>query len=741
MIQKLYIFLILITCSVFANETFELEKEVKKVNEELINLKNLLKNNLENANELYSKKASEEEYIKLLSNVKEIRKKIRDLEDNFRKDAVDSSMKTDEGYAFWDQAESSISQLIMEYGSGDFLYVIPQEIANLKINLFSTIPIPKNSWDDLLRIILTQNGIGIKKLNSYLRQLYILKHDQSCVDAIVSKPEDLDLLDEGATVCYIFSPKIEQLNSVQNFLERFSDLKQTSVHVIKSSVIVIGSNQTLRRLVNLYDAVFKNSEGKIIRVVNLNKIEPQEAEKILTAFFTQSQKTRPSFYQGATDELSVVVQGSNLVLIGEEILVDRAEKIIVDLEKQLDDPGEMAIYWYSCKHSDPNEIAEILEKIYGSITNAKIEVKEKEKKLTNITQRLTPTSPANPNQQTRAVSTKEKDLALANSSFVVDPKSGAILMVVKKEDLKKIKTLLEKLDKPKKMVQIDVLLVERKIRDRKQSGINLLKIGSSKTIKNETELNFDSTNRKGLLDFIISRVKGPHLPSFDISLSFLMAKEDMKIVDCPSVLAINQTEALISIVDEISINNGAVRVDTKDGSKEEKSYSRAEYGTTIAITPTIHLSEELEEEEKGFVTLVTNISFQTTNSTENDRPNVTKRNIENEVRVADGETIVLGGLRRKIDENESEKIPFLGEIPGIGKLFGTTKQKHTSSEMFIFITPHIIKDSKLDLAEQRQNFMQKRQGDIDEFLEKLDRAKKNEKKKLFEKSLKLFFDK
>ncbi|NGX44410.1 MAG: Type II secretion system protein D [Candidatus Anoxychlamydiales bacterium] len=739
MIKKIYIFLILITFSVFANETFELEKEVKKVNEELIHLKKILKMNLENANELYSKEANEEEYLNLLSDVKEIRKKIGDLEDNFRKEAVDSSMKTDEGYAFWDQAESSISQLIMEYGSGDYLYVIPQEIANLKINLFSTIPIPKNSWDDLLRIILTQNGIGIKKLNSYLRQLYILKHDQCNVDAIVTKVEDLDLLDVAATVCYIFSPKIEQINSVQNFLERFSDLKQTSVHTIKSNVIVIGSNQTLRRLVNLYDAVFKNSDGKIIKVVNLNKVEPQDAEKILTAFFTQSQKTRPSFYQGATDELSVVVQGNNLVLIGEVDLVDRAEKIILDLEKQLDDPGEMVIYWYTCKHSDPNEIAEVLEKVYGSITNAKMETKEKEKKLTNSTQRSPVSSLANPNQSMRVSSVKEKDLALANSNFVVDSKSGAILMVVKKEDLKKVKALLEKLDTPKKMVQIDVLLVERTIRDRRQTGINLLKIGSPDTKKDHTELNFNSANKKGVLDFIISRVKGP-LPSFDIALSFLMAKEDMKIVDCPSILAINQTEALISIVDEISINNGAVRVDSKDGPKEEKSYSRAEYGTTIAITPTIHLSEDLEKEEKGFVTLRTNVSFQTTNSTENDRPNITKRNIENEVRVADGETIILGGLRRKIDENDSEKIPFLGEIPGIGKLFGTTKQKHTSSEMFIFITPHIIKDSKVDLAKQRENYMQKRQGDIDEFLEKLTLAKKNEKKKLFEKSLELFFD-
>ncbi len=736
MIKKIYILFIFLIVNVFAEETFELEKQVKKVNEQLADLKNLLQKKLDEVNELYSKQASEQEYLNLLSTVQEIRKKIKDIEDNFRKDAINSAMKTDEGYAFWDQAESSISQLIMEYGSSDYLYVIPPEIANLKINLFSTIPIPKGSWNDLLRIILSQNGIGIKKLNPYLRQLYILKHDQCYVDAIVSKAQDLDLLDDAANVCYIFSPKIEQLNSVQNFLERFSDLKQTTVHAIKTNVIVISSNQTIKRLVNLYDAVFQNSEGKIVKVVNLTKIEPKDGEKILTAFFSQSQKARPSFYHAAIDELSIVIQANNLILIGENSIVDRAEKVILDLEKQLDDPSEMTIFWYTCKNSDPNEIAEILEKIYESMTNAKMDIKEKENKLLPTKDAL----PVQNQSQTIKSLAKNTGATSSKSNFIVDPKTNSILMVVKKEDLNKIKALLEKLDTPKKMVQIDVLLVERKIIDRKQSGINLLKIGSIDNKTNTTKMNFDSNNRKGLLDFIISRSKSP-LPSFDIALSFLMAKEDMKIVDCPSILAINQTQAQISIVDEISINNGAVEIDSKSGSKVEKSYSRAEYGTTISITPTIHPPEDPQKDEKGFVTLVTNISFQTTNSSQDDRPNVTKRNIENEVRVADGETVVLGGLRRKIDENGSEKIPFLAEIPGIGKLFGTTKQSNTSSEMFIFLTPHIIKDPKLDLMQQRQNYLQKRQGDIDEFFKKLNQAKKNEKKKLFEKSLKLFFDK
>src|SRR5690606_11294871 len=104
----------------------------------------------------------------------------------------------------------------------------------------------------------------------------------------------------------------------------------------------------------------------------------------------------------------------------------------------------------------------------------------------------------------------------------------------------------------------------------------------------------------------------------------------------------------------------------------QDSYTRAQYGITINLTPTIHLPEEGEED--SFVSLETDLEFDSTKIlTLDSRPPVTRRNIKNQVRVADGETIILGGLRQQIEEDSREKIPFLGDIPGIGKLFGTAR--------------------------------------------------------------------
>jgi general secretion pathway protein D len=222
----------------------------------------------------------------------------------------------------------------------------------------------------------------------------------------------------------------------------------------------------------------------------------------------------------------------------------------------------------------------------------------------------------------------------------------------------------------------------------------------------------------------------------------MMTQEDIHLNAAPSVITVNQTPASISIVEEISINNGAAPINTSSGQIAfENSFSRAQYGITIVITPTIHSPdrEDKNGEGKGFVTLQTNITFDTTKPSMNDRPLVDKRHIENEVRVVDGQTVILGGLRRKSSVDAEEKLPFFGELPGIGKLFGTTKLTDNNTEMIFFITPKIILDPQEELIQLRTEELKKRPGDVPEFLQKVIEARNKEKRKFFENSLKLLF--
>jgi general secretion pathway protein D len=733
-------------------------KGAVRFNATLETLKLQMKEKFDAVQNLARLEPSEEEFERLLREVRAIKGQIAAFEEDWRVASIRESEGSDDPYALWDVGETTISQLVMEYGASDFLYVIPPELASTKISLYTSIPLPRDSWNEMIEAILVHNGIGVRKINSYAKQLYVLKLDPSAIEAIVDREDKLDLFASHSRIFFVFSPPAEQLKSVQSFFERFSDAKQTTVQAIGSKIVIVSTKESVEKLIGLYHAVWEQSGGKIVRVIPLIKIQPAEAEKVLKAVFADASKGRPTFYPSSADELVVLTLPQGLVLVGEASTVDRGQAILHDLECQLEDPGEKLIYWYACKHADPQDIAEVLEKVYDSLIGASIEKKPESPSPTpppvvapNVPEgqvfpnAYNPVLPAQAGQFVQPGTIGKKE-GIVLRNFIVDNKSTSLLMVVRREELVKIKSLLKKLDVPKRMVQLDVLLVEKKFQDNKEVGINLLQFGENATGIDRSALAFDSNRGtgNGILSYFFSKNK-TDTPAMNLKYNFLLAQEDIRINANPQVVAINQTPATISIVEEISLNNGAIQLPTQVGLTVEKSYTRAQFGITIVLTPTIHLKGPDDDDggdHPGFISLTTNLEFDTTRVVHEhpDRPPVTRRHIENQVCVADGETVILGGLRRRIEEDTREKIPFLGDIPGIGKLFGSTKTADTSTEMFIFITPRIIRDPVDDLRLIRQSEYRKRAGDIPEFLQTIDDAKMNERKSLFDNSMKMFFD-
>jgi general secretion pathway protein D len=762
------------------NDNFEEDDFLHKVNKDLVSLRTELNVGYAAALQLYGKNASEEEYRSLLNEINKIKGQIANLENQWRDSAVSEAKKEDEGYALWDQEETTLAQLIMEYGAMDYLYIIPPEMAGLKLNMHSNIPIPREAWNEMLEIILAHNGFGVKKINAYARQLFVFKQDPSAVQTIASRPEHLKLLPNHQRVCYIFSPPVEQIKSVFQFFERFSDAKQTFVHQVSRKIAIVSSKDEIEKLLSLYDTVWEDPKGKVCKVIALSKIAAKEMEKILHSFFGEgAEKNRPPFVKVEQEGLSVLSlgQGRSIILIGQQEVVERAEKIVQETENQLQDPSEMTVYMYPCRHSDPNDLAKVLERVYSSLLLASSAEGVKETtdinysaqgQLTKNPDGYPPNVPplvVQPPPTLRPEISSQVEIEQGTDHFIADPKTGNLLMVVRRDVLTKIKELLRKLDVPKKMVQIEVLLFERRLNNQNNFGLNLLKLGSrhnhvvyesnrpprpwrrhvrghKQDLAPPDNLDTERTFLHGVLEFFFSGGKSKHFPAFDIAYNFLMTQDDIQLNAAPSIITVNQTPATISIVEEISINNGAAPINTSSGQIAfEQSFSRAEYGITLVLTPTVHLPDEENEacDSKGFVTMQTNISFDTITPSITDRPMVDKRHIENEVRVVDGQTVILGGLRRKTSIDSEEKIPFLGELPGIGKLFGTTKLTDNNTEMIFFITPKIVQDPKEELDQIRAEELKKRAGDIPEFLARVIQARDRESKKFFRNSFRMIF--
>jgi general secretion pathway protein D len=631
----------------------------------------------------------------------------------------------------------------------------------MKISLYSGIPIPREAWSEVLEIILAQNGVGVKEVNTYARQLYVFKENPSAIEAIASRLEDIAFIEDNRRVFYVFSPPVEHTKSAFQFFDRFSDPKMTFVYNIGGKVAIVSNKVEIEKLIRLYQTVWKDPDGKISKVVSVSKMNVKEVEKILNSFFKESLERMPRGNFGKFDHegLSIFTphQGNALVLMGARDVVDRAEKLVRDTEDQLQDPAEMTIYIYNCKHSDPKDLATVLDKVYYSLFHAIPDFRENvdfQYTAKGASLQSAPDGYAQapgltiPPQRFKPEIDSSLEVEVNSEHFIPDPKTGNLLMVVRRDVLGRIKDLLHRLDVPKKMVQIEVLLFEKKLNSQANYGLNLLKLANSDNGARydgpnpPTPSGLDDPVGTGVLYFLFSGEKSKYFPSFDLAYSFLMTQEDIQLNAAPSVITVNQTPATISIMEEISLNNGAAPIDTNKGIAFTDSFTRAQYGINIILTPIIHMAEEDDdcyEDGKGFVTLQTNITFDTTKRSRDNRPPVDKRHIENEVRVFDGQTVILGGLRRKASRDSNQKVPFLGEVPGLGKLFGSTELSDDNTEMFFFITPKIVTDPKEELLTLRCRALERRPGDIPEFMCRLVEARECQKKRLFSSSIQTFF--
>ncbi|MCX6994307.1 MAG: hypothetical protein NTY13_00470 [Chlamydiae bacterium] len=729
------------------NET--LLKKGSDFNEKMASLKAHKKRVLKESEILIKNKASHQEFAALLHNLQEIQKEISDIESTV------AYADSQEESSLWHHPHITLGDLIADY-SHDFLYLLSPAVADSIISISSHLPVPSGSWDDLIELIVSSLGLQVSVLNPFVKQISAEKDSSFRDCTVISSFIELALLPLHKKVCYLLQDKQNNLHIASQLLQKFAPPDQIKFCKMFNCLILSGSAGAVKQLLELWNQVEDDFKDHCYKMVSLDRLSSQDVHKALTSYFHE---TPERFIDAKTPrltpigDLKIIPLSStppSIFLVGSKQQIQQAEDIISSLERSSYDPKEKMLFCYTCQNSNAEEVAKVLKSVYALMQKTVIASKNtpegpKTFNYNTVKEECCgddvniPSLIVNPGMSGPGSSASiEKENGPSRNNFIVDSKSGTIIMVIEKELLSKIKDLLQSLDTPKKMVQIEVLLFEKRVTSEDRIGLNLLKVGSQASNTNSGGLSFNDPSLKppGILAFFLSHAAGGGVPSFDLIYNFLLSQEEIQVNACPSVTTINQTPAKIALVDEISINNGAIYVDCNaNNALAKESYSRAQYGITIEITPTIHQSQD-PHKILSYITLETDITFDTTKPSKDSRPDVTRRNIKNQVRVADGETVVLGGLRRKMSHEESEKIPFWGEIPILGKLFGQSKLSDSQTEMFIFLTPRIINDGH-DVANMTLRELCKRPGDNPCLINAIIKAKETEKEALFQGSMKL----
>lgn len=290
-------------------------------------------------------------------------------------------------------------------------------------------------------------------------------------------------------------------------------------------------------------------------------------------------------------------------------------------------------------------------------------------------------------------------LLSARGSLAVDARTNTILVNDTAEVIEKIIQLVERLDIPVKQVLIESRIVIASEDFNKSLGARFgvtadglgrptngsgqiltpsldttKEIINGDTVDLENALNFNSpVSGGGKIGLSIAKLADGSL--LNLELSALQSEGNGEIVSTPRVITADQKEASIEQGVEVPY------LEASASGAASVSFKKAVLG--LKVTPQVTPDDN--------IILDLNVSQDTIGTVYNGTPSIDTRTVETQVLAADGETIVLGGIFVDETSNSVTKVPFFGDLPGLGKFFRKTIKSNQKREILIFVTPKIIK--------------------------------------------------
>jgi general secretion pathway protein D len=179
----------------------------------------------------------------------------------------------------------------------------------------------------------------------------------------------------------------------------------------------------------------------------------------------------------------------------------------------------------------------------------------------------------------------------------------------------------------------------------------------------------------------------------EATLSAMASTGKVQILSRPVILAQNNQEARMLVGSERPFVQSSFLGGTTGQTQQVVQYR--EVGTVLTILPTIN--------EDGYVNLsVIQEVSNATSETQFDAPVISTREATTQILARNGQTVVIGGLVDQQEDQTTAGIPYLKDIPILGRLFGYNRTTKGSAELFLFLTPYIIStDTDADLFRER----------------------------------------
>lgn len=263
--------------------------------------------------------------------------------------------------------------------------------------------------------------------------------------------------------------------------------------------------------------------------------------------------------------------------------------------------------------------------------------------------------------------------------IVPDERTNALIVRALPEDWEILKQTIEQLDIRPLQVLIEVVIAE--VRRTSESGLSAS--GTVKDPSGSPRVEGTLEDTKSARSVLVRLLSGGAL-NVDVALSALSSRGEVRILSRPVVVAQNNQEARILIGTERPFIQASRSLPT-DGGVRDQVIQYRDVGLKLTLVPTLN--------DDGYVNLqVLQEVSSATAEVQFGAPVISTREASTHLFVRNGQTAVIGGLIDRQQEQSRSGIPGLMDIPVLGALFGTTRNTTSNSELFLFLTPHLISD-------------------------------------------------
>lgn len=303
-------------------------------------------------------------------------------------------------------------------------------------------------------------------------------------------------------------------------------------------------------------------------------------------------------------------------------------------------------------------------------------------------------------------------VTLADRRIAIEPSlaNNALLVDASPRDFEVVNQLVRELDQEPEQVVIEVVIAEKNMDNERDIGVDFAAVNMPSKV-GDTVVQGSSTLSDGsesLLNAIQSGVfpggltfglaHGTRLDSDGnmvvgypavVNINARDTKQQFKILSSVPLIAQNNQEATVSVVNNIPILKSTIQGGTGSSRDIIQNIDRIDVGIKLKLTP--HINPDRQ------VRMVLNPSIEAIidegSSSVQFTPTIAKREVTTTVTVPDGETVIISGLMREDQTKVVRKVPLLGDIPLLGFFFRRTVDGKQKTNLLIFVTPRVMKGS------------------------------------------------